>query len=166
MLCHVYEFEVWTWRTWLYNKFELSNFWKEIKLQTNYKQIFWHCFSNLLLVNCIVLGYSSLNISSTIRDLKLKGMPKYNQVWTCYTCRRIKHDCFFLWLVFFQVSLPSQFPCEASFRAKPVSPRGQFPPAKPVSLRTLRNQFPCKPCETSFPANPIYWMQKFVKFLM
>ena len=85
MSCHVYEFEVWTWRTWLYNKFELSNFWKEIKLQTNYKQIFWHCFSNLLFVNCIVLGYSSLNISSTIRDLKLKGMPKYKQVWTCYT---------------------------------------------------------------------------------
>ena len=59
------------------------NFW--IKLQTNYKQIFWYCFSNLLFVNCIVLGYSSLNISSTIRDLKLKGMPKYKQVWTCYT---------------------------------------------------------------------------------
>ena len=58
---------------------------KRNKATTNHKQIFWHCFSNLLFVNCIVLGYSSLNISSTIRDLKLKGMPKYKQVWTCYT---------------------------------------------------------------------------------
>ena len=83
MLCHVYEFEVWTWRTWLYNTFELSNFWKEIKLQlTNHKQTFWHCFSNFLFVNSIVLGYSSLNISSTIWDLKLKRMSKYKQVWT------------------------------------------------------------------------------------
>ena len=121
----MYEFELWTWRTWFYNKFELSNFWKEIKLQTNYKQIFWHSFSNLF-VNCIVLGYSSLNISSTIRDLKLKGMPKYKQLWACYKyifapyiwlthnymnfwfrnissaklkwkecTRRITHDCFF-----------------------------------------------------------------------
>ena len=95
MLCHVYEFEVWTWRTWLYNKFVLSNFWKEIKLQlTNYEKIFWHCFSNFLFVNCIVLGYSSLNISSTIWDLKLKGMLKYKQVWTW--CTYIFAPC--IWL--------------------------------------------------------------------
>ena len=95
MSCHVYEFEVWTWRTWLYNKFELSNFWKEIKLQlTNYEQIFWHCFCNFLFVNCIVLGYSLLNVSSTIWDLKLKGMPKYKQVWTW--CTYIFAPC--IWL--------------------------------------------------------------------
>ena len=55
----------------LIKNFELSNFW-------NHKQIFWYCFSNLMFVNCILLGYSSLNISSTIiRDFKLKLMSKY-----------------------------------------------------------------------------------------
>ena len=64
----------------LIKKFELSNFWKGNKLPTtNHEQIFWYCFSNLLFVNCIFLGYSSLNISSTIRDFKLKLMSKYKQ---------------------------------------------------------------------------------------
>ena len=125
MLCHVYEFEVWTWRTWLRN---LSSAIFEKKPSYNHKQIFWHCCSNLLFVNCIFLGYSSLNIRATIRDLKLKGMPKYKQVWTwhidlftlclwlaqnfmkiCFRnmgsaklewkerTRRIKHDCFYLY---------------------------------------------------------------------
>ena len=63
----------------LIKKFELSNFWKGNKFPTtNHKQIFWYCFSNLMFVNCIFLGYSSLNISSTIiRDFKLKLMSKY-----------------------------------------------------------------------------------------
>ena len=124
MLCHVYEFEVWTWRTWLHNKFQLSNFWKEMKLQliTNkYLALF-----SQFVINCIAQGYSSLNINATIRDLKLKGMPRHKQVWTWYTyifapciwlaqnymkiwfrnissaklkwkgcTRRIKYDCFF-----------------------------------------------------------------------
>ena len=125
MSCHVYEFEVWTWRTWLRN---LSSVIFEKKSSYNHKQIFWHCISNLLFVNCIVLGYSSLDIRSTIRDLKLKGMPKYKQVRTWHTdiftlcfwlpqnymkiyfrkmssaklkwkecTRRIKHDFFFLY---------------------------------------------------------------------
>ena len=55
---------------------------KRNQTTTNHKQICWHCFSNLLFVNCIVLGYSSLNINSTIRDLKLKGIPKYKQMRT------------------------------------------------------------------------------------
>ena len=44
-----------------------------------------HGFSNLLFVNCVVLGYSSLDTSSTIRDLKLKLMLKYKQVWNWRT---------------------------------------------------------------------------------
>ena len=76
----------------LINKFELSNFWKEIKLQliTN-KYFSIVCCCNLLFVNCIVFGYSLLNISSTIRDLKLEGMPKYKKVWVWHT------DIFALW---------------------------------------------------------------------
>ena len=64
----------------LIKKFELSNFWKEIKLQLITNKYFGIVFSKLLFVNCIFLGHSSLNISSTIRDFKLKGMPKYKQV--------------------------------------------------------------------------------------
>ena len=142
MSCHVYEFEVWTWRTWLYiiaSRFQLCNFRKEIKLQLITNKYFGHCVSNLLFVNCIVLGYSSLNISSTIRDLKLKGMPKYKQVWTWHIflaclefmkiwfrnissaklewkeCTRRIKDCFFsvLWLTqagySFSTSLDSLF---------------------------------------------------------
>ena len=76
----------------LINKFELSKFWKEIKLQliTN-KYFSIVCCCNLLFVNCIVFGYSLLNISSTIRDLKLEGMPKYKKVWVWHT------DIFALW---------------------------------------------------------------------
>ena len=62
-----------------------QQFLKRNKATINYKQIFWHCFSNLLFVNCIVLDYSSLNTSSTNRNLKLKGMPKYKQVKTWHT---------------------------------------------------------------------------------
>ena len=58
---------------------------KRNRATTSHEKIFWHCFSNLLFVNCIALGYSSLNISSIIRDLKLKGVPKYKQVWTWHT---------------------------------------------------------------------------------
>ena len=65
----------------LIKKFELCSFWKEIKLQLT----FWHYLSNLLFVNCIFLGYSSLNFSSTIRYLKLKEMPKYKHVPTWQT---------------------------------------------------------------------------------
>ena len=39
----------------------------------------------LLLIALSFLGYLSLSISSTIRDLKLKEMPKYNQVWPWHT---------------------------------------------------------------------------------
>ena len=39
----------------------------------------------------MVFGYSLLNISSTIRDLKLEGMPKYKKVWVWHT------DIFALW---------------------------------------------------------------------
>ena len=60
----------------LIKKSELSNFWKEIKLPTtNHKQVFF--FFNLLFINCIFLDYPSLNISSTIKDLKMKGISKY-----------------------------------------------------------------------------------------
>ena len=69
-------------RTWLRNSSSV--------IFRNHKQKFWHCFSNLF-VNCIVLGYSSLNISSTITDLKLKGMPNYKQV-----CVNLAHRYFCL----------------------------------------------------------------------
>ena len=59
----------------------------------NHKQFFWHWFSNFLLVNCIVLGYSSLHISSNIRYLKLKGMPNINK---CELDRDIFALCFWL----------------------------------------------------------------------
>ena len=44
-----------------------QHFLKRCQTATNHKQIFRHYFSNLLFVNCIVMGYS-LNISSTIID--------------------------------------------------------------------------------------------------
>ena len=36
--------------------------------------MFWHCFSILLFANCIVLGYLSLTISSSIRKDLLKRL--------------------------------------------------------------------------------------------
>ena len=70
----------------LINKFELSNIWKEIKLELITNKCFSIvCCCNLLLVNFIVFGYSLLNISSTIRDLKLEGMPKYKKMWAWHT---------------------------------------------------------------------------------
>ena len=44
--------------------------------------VFPICF---LLIALSFLGYLSLSISSTIRDLKLKEMPKYKQVWPWHT---------------------------------------------------------------------------------
>ena len=66
----------------LIKKFERSNFLEEIKLQLITSKYFGIVFPTCYL---IVFGYSSWNISSTIRDLKLEGMPKYKQVWTWYT---------------------------------------------------------------------------------
>ena len=131
MSCYVYEFEMWTWRTWLRN---LSS--AVFKKKSSYNHKHWHCFSNLLFLDCTALGYSSLNTGSTIRDLKLKGMPKYKQVWAWHTdiftlcfwlaqnymkicfrntssaklkwkecTRRIKHDCFFLYYGWFKLDI-------------------------------------------------------------
>ena len=44
--------------------------------------VFSICF---LLIALSCLCFSSLNISSTIRDLKLKGMSKFKQVWPWQT---------------------------------------------------------------------------------
>ena len=121
------------------NKFELSNFLKEIKLATNnHKEIFWHFF----LICCLLISLSSsLNITSTIRDLKLKGMRKYKQMWTWHTdifalcfwlarnymniwfrnissgnvkwkecTRRIQHDCFFFCIMVIKLDFILNFP--------------------------------------------------------
>ena len=56
-----------------------QQFLKRNQATANHKQIFQHCFSNLLFVNCIVFGYSLLNIRSTNRDLKLEEIPKHKK---------------------------------------------------------------------------------------
>ena len=167
---------------------------KRNKATTNHKQIFWHCFSNLLFVNCIVLGYSSLNISSTIRDLKLKGMPKYKQVWTCYTYIFAPY----IWLAHNYMKIWFRNISSAKLRWKGCTRRIKhdclffcimvdsswiyfilnfpwliflvvFLPITAICLVSLKNHKILVtrnkfPCQTSFTVK--HWIQKFFKFLM
>ena len=77
------DFEIWTLKFKI-KKFKLSNFWKEIKLQLITNKYFGIAFTTF----CLLIALSGLFIvkySSTIKYMKMKGMPKYKQVWTWHT---------------------------------------------------------------------------------